>query len=43
VIDSSPVDEWTVDQITAFWTFFSEDRTGTYILTVLGIIAMLAA
>jgi hypothetical protein len=42
VIDSFPYEEWS-EEIAAFWTFWSEDRTGTYILTVLGIIAMLAA
>jgi hypothetical protein len=42
VIDSFPFDEWS-DDIGAFWTFWSEDKTGTYIMTVLGIIVMLAA
>jgi hypothetical protein len=42
VIDSFPFDEWS-DNVAAFWTFWSEDKTGTYILTVLGIILMLAA
>jgi hypothetical protein len=42
VIDSFPFDEWS-DDIGAFWTFWSEDKTGTYILTVLGIIVMIAA
>ena len=42
MIDSFPFDEWNED-ITAFWTFWSEDKTGTYILTVLGIIVMIAA
>ena len=42
MIDSFPFDEWS-DDISAFWTFWSEDRTGTYIMTVLGIIVMLAA
>jgi hypothetical protein len=42
VIDSFPYEEWSND-IAAFWTFWSEDKTGTYVLTVLGIIVMLAA
>jgi hypothetical protein len=42
VIDSFPYDEWS-DDIAAFWTFWSEDKTGTYILTVLGCIVMVAA
>jgi hypothetical protein len=42
VIDSFPFDEWTED-ITAYWTFGPENSTGTYILTVLGIILMVAA
>ena len=42
MIDSFPFDEWS-DDITAFWTFWSEDKTGTYIMTALGIIVMLAA
>jgi hypothetical protein len=42
VIDSFPFDKWSED-IGAFWTFWSEDKTGTYIMTVLGIIVMLAA
>jgi hypothetical protein len=42
VIDSFPYDEWSED-ITAFWTFGPQNSTGTYILTVLGIILMVAA
>jgi hypothetical protein len=42
VIDSFPYDEWN-ETITAFWTFGPENSTGTYILTVLGIIAMVAS
>ena len=42
MIDSFPYDEWSND-IAAFWTFWSEDKTGTYILTALGVIVMLAA
>jgi hypothetical protein len=42
VIDSFPFDEWSED-ITAFWTFGPENSTGTYVLTVLGIILMVGA
>ena len=42
MIDSFPFDEWSED-ITTFWTFGPENSTGTYVLTVLGIILMVAA
>ncbi len=42
MIDSFPFDEWTED-IAAYWTFGPENSTGTYILTVLGIILMVAS
>jgi hypothetical protein len=42
VIDSFPFDEWS-EEITTFWTFGPEDSTGTYVLTVLGIILMVVA
>jgi hypothetical protein len=42
VIDSFPFDSWE-DVATTFWTFGPEDSTGTYVLTVLGIILMVAA
>jgi hypothetical protein len=42
VIDSFPFDEWAED-IAAFWTFGPEGSTGTYVLTVLGCILMVAA
>ncbi len=42
MIDSFPFDEWSED-ITSFWTFGPENSTGTYVLTVLGIIFMVAA
>jgi hypothetical protein len=42
MIDSFPFQEWS-DDVGAFWTFWSEDKTGTYVLTVLGIIVMVAA
>jgi len=42
VIDSFPFDEWSED-ITAFWTFGPENSTGTYVLTVLGVIVMIVS
>lgn len=42
MIDSFPYDEWN-ETITAFWTFGPENSTGTYILTVLGVIAMIVS
>ena len=42
MIDSFPFDEWGED-ISAFWTFGPENSTGTYVLTVLGIILMVVA
>ena len=42
MIDSSPVTEWT-EKVGAFWTFWSEDKAGTYVLTALGIIVMVLA
>jgi hypothetical protein len=42
VFDSFPFDEWSED-ISAFWTFGVENSTGTYIMTALGVIAMVIA
>jgi hypothetical protein len=42
MIDSFPFDEWA-DDIAAFWTFGPQNSTGTYVLTVLGIILMVAS
>jgi hypothetical protein len=42
VIDSFPFDEWS-DKIAAFWTFGPENSTGTYVLTVLGVIVMIVS
>jgi hypothetical protein len=42
VIDSFPFDEWAED-IAGFWTFGPGNSTGTYILTVLGIIVMVGS
>jgi len=42
VFDAFPFDSW--EEATAeFWTFGGEGSTGTYILTVLGVIAMVVA
>ena len=42
MIDSFPYDKWG-DKVAAFWTFGPENSTGTYVLTILGIIAMIAS
>jgi hypothetical protein len=42
VIDSFPFEEFS-ENVTSFWTFGPEDSTGTYILTALGVILMVAA
>jgi hypothetical protein len=42
VIDSFPFDEFS-EELTAFWTFGPQNSTGTYVLTVLGIILMVVA
>ncbi|MGH2990542.1 MAG: hypothetical protein ACRDMY_07985 [Gaiellaceae bacterium] len=42
MIDSFPFDEWAGD-ITAYWTFGPGGSNGTYVLTVLGIILMVAS
>ena len=42
MFDSFPFDEWSED-IADFWTFGGANSTGTYIMTVLGIILMVAA
>jgi hypothetical protein len=42
VFDSFPHDEWG-EEIADFWTFGGANSTGTYIMTVLGIILMVAA
>jgi hypothetical protein len=42
VFDSFPFDEWS-EEITAFWTYGPENSTGTYIMTVLGVLAMVIA
>lgn len=41
MIDSFPYDQWS-DKITTFWTF-SGGTTGTYVMTVLGIILMVVS
>ena len=40
MFDAFPFDEWSED-IAEFWTFGGEGSTGTYIMTALGIAAML--
>jgi hypothetical protein len=42
MFDAFPFDEWGED-IAEFWTFGGEGSTGTYIMTVLGVAAMLIA
>jgi hypothetical protein len=42
MIDSFPFEEFS-ENVTSFWTFGPEDSTGTYILTALGVILMVAA
>jgi hypothetical protein len=43
MIDSFPGGDTWEGVEGAFWTFWSEDKTGTYILTALGVILMLVA
>ncbi len=40
MFDAFPFDEWSED-IAEFWTYGGEGSTGTYIMTVLGVAAML--
>jgi hypothetical protein len=42
MFDAFPYDEWN-EQITTFWTFGVEGDTGTIILTILGVLAMIWA
>jgi hypothetical protein len=42
MFDAFPFDEWSED-VADFWTFGPANSTGTYILTALGIAAMLLA
>ena len=42
MFDAFPFDEWGED-IAEFWTFGGEGSTGTYIMTVLGVAAMVLA
>jgi len=42
MIDSFPFDEWSED-IGAFWTFWSESDVGTFVLTALGMLLMVAS
>ena len=40
--NSFPYDEWS-ETVTDFWTFGGANSTGTYVLTVLGCILMVAS
>ena len=42
MFDAFPFDEWSED-IAEFWTFGGEGSTGTWIMTILGVLAMLVA
>ena len=42
MIDSSPISEWS-ENVAAFWTFWSENGTGTYVMTALGVAFMVAS
>jgi hypothetical protein len=42
MFDAFPFDEWSED-IAEFWTFGGEGSTGTWILTALGVAAMIIA
>ncbi|MBA3382884.1 MAG: hypothetical protein H0T97_13660 [Actinobacteria bacterium] len=42
MFDAFPFDEWSED-IAEFWTYGGEGSTGTYIMTALGVAAMLIA
>ena len=42
MFDAFPYDEWS-DTVTDFWTFGGANSTGTYILTALGVILMVAS
>jgi predicted negative regulator of RcsB-dependent stress response len=42
MFNSFPYDEWS-DSVTDFWTWGGANSTGTYIMTVLGCILMVAS
>lgn len=42
MFDAFPYDEWS-EEVAEFWTFGGEGSTGTWILTVLGVAAMLVS
>lgn len=42
MFNSFPYDEWS-ETVTDFWTFGGANSTGTYVLTVLGCILMVAS
>lgn len=43
MFDAFPFDKWDDPEIVEFWTFGGAGSTGTWILTVLGIIVMLVS
>jgi hypothetical protein len=45
MFDAFPYDSWdeALGDLAEFWTFGGEGSTGTYIMTVLGIVAMVLA
>ena len=45
MFDAFPYDSWSaaLEDLSAFWTFGGESSTGTYIMTVLGVTAMVLA
>ena len=42
MFDAFPYDEWS-ETVTDFWTFGGANSTGTYIMTALGVILMVAS
>jgi hypothetical protein len=42
LFDAFPFDEWS-EEITTFWTFGTEGDLGTIILTILGVLLMIAS
>ena len=42
MFDAFPFDEWS-EEITTFWTFGTEGDLGTIILTILGVLLMIAS
>ena len=42
MIDSAPIEKWG-EKVSVFWTFGPDGSVGTWIMTILGIVAMVAA